>query len=142
MNLVYSDAEELVQPMECDEDNADDISILLKQVSGKSEEVENVMNNDDTSHTNTNSQSLVMPEESKTIPNQEKKRVMGHKWAVRMKQELTESDQNAKPMVREEKGKLFVYFIATYDILPDNKILYDYCDSSDVSKKFFPWLRD
>ena len=54
-NLAYSDTEELMQPMECDEDNAGDNNILLKWVSGKSKEVEYVINNDDTSHTKTNS---------------------------------------------------------------------------------------
>ena len=50
--------------------------------------------------------------------------------------------QNCKPIVREARGKPFVYFIATSDILPDNKILYDYGDNSKMSTKYFPWLRD
>ena len=50
--------------------------------------------------------------------------------------------KNVKPIVGEEKGKPFVYFIATCDILQDSKILYDYCDNSQVSKKLFLWLRN
>ena len=50
--------------------------------------------------------------------------------------------QNCKPIVGEDRGKPFVYFIATSDILPDNEILYDYGDNSKMSTKYFPWLRD
>ena len=100
MNLAYSDAEKLVQPMECDEDHAGDINILLKQVSGKSEEVENVMNNDDTSYTNTNSQSLVMPEESKNDPKSGKEESDGSQMSSKgetvVTQKFTESDQKCQ----------------------------------------------
>ena len=49
---------------------------------------------------------------------------------------------DCRPIVGEDRGKPYVYFIATSDILPNNEILYDYGDNSDVSKTYFPWLKD
>ena len=49
--------------------------------------------------------------------------------------------KNVKPVVSQNKGKHFVYFIAVTDILKDKEILYNYCDNSTTGKVNFPWLR-
>ena len=49
---------------------------------------------------------------------------------------------NCRPIVGEDREKPYVYFIATSDILPNNEILYDYGDNSNVSKTYFLWLKD
>ena len=64
-------------------------------------------------------------------------------WAI----DATKEDNSlghlyCKPIIGEDRGKPFVYFIATSDILPDNEVLYDYGDNSKMSTKYFPWLRD
>ena len=48
---------------------------------------------------------------------------------------------NCRPIVGEDRGKPYVYFIANSDILPNNEVLYDYGDNSNVSKTYFPWLK-
>ena len=59
-------------------------------------------------------------------------------WLINHSQKLP----NFRPTVGEDRGKHYVYFIATSDILPNNEILYDYGDNSNVSKKYFLWLKD
>ena len=59
-------------------------------------------------------------------------------WLINHSQKLP----NCRPILGEDRGKPYVYFIATSDILPNNEILYDYGDNSNVSKTYFPWLKD
>ena len=48
--------------------------------------------------------------------------------------------KNVKPVVGKKKGMPMVYLIAIRNIVEDEEILYDYGDSSQVSRLNFPRL--
>ena len=50
-------------------------------------------------------------------------------------------NQNIKPVVEVKKGQPTIIFVALRDIKINEELLYDYCDTSNNTKKIFPWLK-
>ena len=50
-------------------------------------------------------------------------------------------NQNIKPVVEVKKGQHTVIFVALRDIKINEELYYDYCDTSNNTKKIFPWSK-